>query len=152
MAVEQPEIMITRPQLTAVAALLVFTIAAVGFARWTGIGIATMPRTAPVLSRDVHFEQRLDGTIAVTSARDGSPVARFGKEHHGFVQVVLKAVERERTVRSVPQDAPLRLVELADGRRLVEDPSTGATISLRSFGAANAAAFEQLFTPGRDTP
>lgn len=149
MSEHSDEIHIKRPQLIAAAGLVLFALFAATTARLTGFGVAKSP-TAPVAAmRELRFSEGGGGSLLVFATDGDAPVGALGPDHHGFVRVVLKGLERDRMIHAVPLDAPVRLVELTDGRRLVEDPATGRSINLRAFGAGNTGAFESLFELGR---
>ncbi len=142
------EVPIRKGHIIAAAGLILFAFAATATARLTGIGLAKRAAAPIAATHEYRLEPSEDGSVLVYAASGHEPIGRLGPEHHGFVRVVLKGLERERMIREVPDHAPIRLVELADGRRLVEDPTTGRTISLRAFGAGNAEAFSTLFALG----
>lgn len=142
------EVPIKTGQIVAASALIVFALAAAATARLTGIGVAKREAVAVARAHDYRFVSSADGSLAIYPATGTEQIGRLGPEHHGFVRVVMKGLERERMIRDVPAASPIRLVELTDGRRLVEDPATGFTVALRAFGAGNAVAFEELFALG----
>jgi putative photosynthetic complex assembly protein len=146
------EVLIRKGQIVAAAALILFAFAATATARLTGIGISARPPAPVAMSREYRLEAAPNGSVLIYAKTGLQPIGRLGPEHHGFVRVVLKGLARERMIREIPEDAPIRLVELIDGRRLVEDPATGRTISLRAFGAGNAQAFTTLFALGSKHP
>ncbi|MCB1519044.1 MAG: phosphonate-binding protein [Hyphomicrobiaceae bacterium] len=148
MSDDHDEIRLSKGALVAAGSVVLFALVATATARLTGIGLAGAP-TAPVAAaRALRFEEVPGGSIRVVDDAAGRPVSTLGPDHHGFVRVVMRGFARERMLREVPANAPLRLVVLADGRRLVEDPATGRRIELRAFGAGNAEAFSSLFEIG----
>lgn len=143
------EVPIRRGQIVAAAGLVLFAFAATATARFTGIGVAKRSLAPVAAAHEFRLETAADGSVFVYTKSGVRPIGTLGPEHHGFVRVVLKGLERERMIRQVDEGAPVRLIELTDGRRLVEDPATGRTIALRAFGAGNAEAFASLFAIGR---
>lgn len=133
---------IPLPMLLAIGALLVAAIAAAAGSRLMGT-TTRPPDAAPVLVRSLVFVDRADGAIDVSDARTGVRVATIEGEA-GFVRGTLRALARERRMRSLGGDAPLDLIARADGRLTLADPATGQRIDLESFGPANAGAFSRL--------
>jgi putative photosynthetic complex assembly protein len=64
--------------------------------------------------------------------------------------VVLKGFARDRSVAGLGEDLPFRISTLADGRSMIEDPSTGRIVMLGAFGADNLKAFSQLLVKRSD--
>ena len=138
-----------RAPLVGAFVLIVVTLAVVAFARVYGIASVTEPAPA-VSARDLRFEDRPDGTIAVFDARDGTPVAVVAAGTNGFLRATLRGLARERRQQGGERDIPFRLAERADGRLTLEDTATGRRVNLEAFGSTNAAAFARLL-PDHDS-
>jgi putative photosynthetic complex assembly protein len=76
---------------------------------------------------------------------DANGVVLADMAHGGFVTVVQNAVSTARRRQEVDQALPVRLVEYANHRLVLEDPATGQSYELYAFGSDNKAAFERLF-------
>ena len=150
-----------RGALIGAAALLGTSLLLAGAARITGVGTTSGPTSAPVESRLLRFEDRVDGSVAVYEAADVEPVQVLAPEAasvepvqvlapgtHGFVRSVLRGLARERKRQGVGREPAFRLTRWADGRLSLEDPTTGRSVELGAFGPTNRAAFAQLMTAG----
>jgi putative photosynthetic complex assembly protein len=139
-----------RGVLLAAAALVGFAILSAMGARVSGIGTTELPAAAPVEGRELRFEDRVDGGVAVFE--DGRIVHVVAPGTNGFLRGVLRGLARERKLRGVRAELPFRLTRWADGRLSVEDPATGRSVDLGAFGPANWAAFAQILTTPEATP
>lgn len=99
-----------------------------------------------VITKQLRFEDRSDGSIAVISASDGQLV-RVIEGEAGFVRGILRAMARERRIKEVNQSIPFELIARADGRLTLLDPATGNRIDLESFGKDNVVEFAVLLKP-----
>jgi putative photosynthetic complex assembly protein len=135
-----------RGPILAIAALLLVAVAAAATARLSGAP-ARAPDAPTVAVRSLIFSDRADGGVDVTDASTGVPVAEIQGEA-GFLRGALRALARERRMRSMGGEAPLELLARADGRLTLADPATGRRIDLESFGPANAGVFSRLLDPG----
>lgn len=124
-----------------------FALAAVllaGAARLTGFGADHQEDAAPLVTRELRFEDRADGGIAIVDARDGRGIDSVAPGTNGFLRSAVRGLVRERKRQGVGADTPFRLSARTDGRLTLEDPATGRRIDLESFGATNAAVFARL--------
>jgi len=122
------------------AALILISIAAAGFGRLAGQGVSAPPEATPVLTRNLHFDDRADGAVVVTSSEtDRTTVIEPGT--NGFLRGVMRGLAQERKRRDVDAGPPFRLTRWSDGRLSIEDPATGRSIYLNAFGPTNQAAF-----------
>jgi putative photosynthetic complex assembly protein len=131
-----------RGPILAIAALLLAAIVAAGMARQSDAG-ARVADAPAVVARSLLFSDRPDGGVDVTDAVTGRAVAEIQGEA-GFLRGALRALTRERRMRSIGPQAPFELVARADGRLTLADPATGRRIDLESFGPANAGVFSRL--------
>lgn len=131
-----------RGPILAIAALLLAAILAAGLARQSG-STARAPDAPVVAARSLLFADRADGGVDVTDAATGGVVAEIQGEA-GFLRGALRALTRERRMRSIGAQAPFELMARADGRLTLADPATGRRIDLESFGPANAGVFSRL--------
>lgn len=140
-----------RGALFGAAALVLLALLSVTAARLSGVGVMEMPAAAPVQSRDLRFEDRASGAVAVFDARDDRVVEVLAPGTNSFVRGVLRGLARDRMLREIGSRPPFRLTRWADGRLSIEDPTTGRRIDLGAFGPTNAAAFARLLTARIDT-
>jgi putative photosynthetic complex assembly protein len=129
--------------------LIAFSLVSVGLVQITG----NAPRhqvAKGAVERELRFEDRPDGGIAVIDGRTGQPVAALHGEQ-GFVRGALRALARERRSRDLGSELPFQLVAHADGRLTLVDPATGKRVDLESFGPTNAGEFARLL-PNPDAP
>lgn len=127
----------------AVTALLLLALGAVVASRFSGIGLSTPAPTVRVEVREYRFEDRADGSIAIldTAGRLAETVAAGD---NGFLRGAMRGLARERKRAGHGPEQPFQLVIHADGRFTLEDPTTGRTVDLGSFGPANATVFVRL--------
>lgn len=137
-----------RSVLIGAAVLVTVAMAAAGTARLTGIGTTQVAPAAAVESRDLRFDDRADGSVAVYDVAAGRFVARFEAGSGNFVRGVLRGFARERRLRGAGREQPMRLTRWADGRLSLDDPVTGRHVDLEAFGPTNAAEFARLLYAG----
>ncbi len=118
------------------------TLLTAGWYRTTGEPISE-PLAAVQWQRNLNFEDRPNGDVAVLDAGSRVEIARFQGEQ-GFVRGTLRALARERKRRDMGPEKPFELTGYADGRLMLRDQATGASISLESFGPTNAGVFARL--------
>ena len=112
--------------------------------RATGVSIRE-PDSAAVVVRELRFEDRADGSVAVIDHRTNLQIDAIVGEA-GFARGTLRGFARERRTRGVAASHPLELTGRADGRLTLADPQTGRIVDLESFGAVNAAVFGRLLS------
>ncbi len=115
------------------------------------IGSSAPPAAASLAARDLRFEDRADGAVAILDARDGRQVDVAAAGTNGFLRATMRGLARERVLRGVEgrSGAPFRLTAWSDGRVTLDDPSTGRHVELEAFGHTNEEAFARLLTaPG----
>jgi putative photosynthetic complex assembly protein len=137
-----------RGALAGAAALVAVTIALSAAARWGGFGTTQLPESAAVTARDLRFDDRDDGAVVVHDARTGELVEVIAPGTNGFLRGALRGLARERRMHGIGSEPPFRLAAGADGRLILEDPSTGRRIALEAFGPTNAGAFARLLADG----
>ena len=139
-----------RSALLAVGALLLAALAGVAAVRLAGVDIRA-PDASATLTRELRFEDRPDGSVAVIDARNNTVVETVTGEA-GFFRGTLRGLARERRRMGLGAEAPFQLIGRADGRLTLADPVTGQRVDLESFGPANAAAFSRFLTAGLPPP
>lgn len=138
--------LLPRGLLSAIGVLLVVSVVATAVVRWSGVDIRE-PDARAVASRELRFDDANDGSIVITDAASGQPVARLSGEQ-GFVRGALRALARERRRSGADAGPPFQLLARADGRLTLVDPVTQQRIDLESFGPTNAAVFARLLGGG----
>lgn len=131
----------------AMGLLIVLTLAAVGWQRLAG-GPAPAPavEAAQTWQRQLHFEDRPDGSVAVLEAGSRAEVRRYAGEQ-GFLRGTLRVLTQARQRRGLGPQEPFVLTGYANGRLTLSDPATGERIHLESFGPSNSAVFALLREP-----
>jgi putative photosynthetic complex assembly protein len=138
-----------RAPLRGAIALALITLATVAFVRVSGIGTASSPLPATVAERELRFEDRPTGGVAVYDARDGALIDILAPGGDGFVRGALRSLARERRSHGIGSGPAFRLAAHADGRLTLEDLATGRRIDLAAFGPTNSGAFAR-FLKARD--
>jgi putative photosynthetic complex assembly protein len=134
------------PFLVAAGGLIVLTLMLILGARLTGYGEAMLPDTDAVATRDLRFEDRATGAIAIYAEPQGTLIAEVPPGAGGFLRGTLRALVRERRQHGIGDAAPFRLMRAADGRLTLQDTATGRRIYLGAFGPANEGVFASLLT------
>lgn len=135
-----------RMPLYSAIALVLTIITVVGLARIAGAGVTSVPAGAPVMTRDLLFEDRTDGSILVRDANLGRDVTVLEPGSNGFVRGTLRALVRDRRREEIGGHSAFRLAAWPDGRLTLEDPATGRSIGLEAFGVTNMEAFARFLT------
>jgi putative photosynthetic complex assembly protein len=135
----------TRWPILAVGAVLLAIIGFVVSIRYSGESIRA-PDAPTVVMRELVFQDRQDGSVAVIDAKTGRSIDAITGEA-GFARGTLRGFARDRRARGIGPEAPLQLMGRADGRLTLFDPATGRIVDLESFGPANAAVFARMLKP-----
>jgi putative photosynthetic complex assembly protein len=122
--------------------VIAFSLISVGIVRLTGNGPDQRP-AASTQERELRFEDRPDGSIAVIDGRTGEAVANVQGEQ-GFVRGALRALARERKVRGLGAEQAFQLMVRTDGGLTLYDPATSQRVDLEAFGPSNAENFARL--------
>lgn len=130
--------------LKAIVVMVLLSLGLATFARLTGMTPAGTPAASPVVAERML---RIDGTLdagATIWLEDGTRLAELDTEQAGFVNGVHRALARERMLRKIGDNPPVRVRRLADGRLTLFDPATGWRVELIGFGSTNRDAFAAL--------
>ena len=133
-----------RGPLLAAGAMVVAVVIAVAAVRLSGAEIR-VPDAPAVVTLQLRFEDRPDGSIAVIRATDNALVDTITGQS-GFVRGTLRGMARERRRQDFDSGPPFELIGRADGRLTLHDPATGRIVDLESFGPVNAGEFARLLT------
>lgn len=136
------------PFLIAAGGLIALTLGLIGLARLTGYGEARVADHQAVAMRDLRFEDRASGAVAVYAEPGARLVTEIEPGAGGFLRGTLRALVRERRQRGIAGEVPFRLARAADGTLILGDPATGRRIVLGAFGPANAGVFAGLLDKG----
>jgi putative photosynthetic complex assembly protein len=137
-----------RGPLIGASALIGFALLSAVLVRATGIGASRTPDAAPVAVRELRFEDRTDGSIAVYDPVNNRLLETVSPGTNGFLRGTLRGLARERKRQRISPDQPFRLTARIDGRLTLEDEATGRRVDLESFGPTNLGAFAQLLNGG----
>lgn len=139
---------VPRGLLLGAGALVVLTLVSTAGSRLAGTGPLPSPATAaaPAAVRELRFEDRPDGAVAVYEAESGRVVDVVAPGTNGFVRGVMRGFARERRSHEVGAAPPFRLTLWEAGNLSLEDPTTGRRVELDAFGPTNRQAFERFLT------
>ena len=133
----------------AIAVVLLGTLAYVFLKPERGVDLPTTiagSKVAVIATRDVRFEDQLDGGIEVRDAATNAVIERVAPETNGFMRGAVRSLVRERKRSSIGADKPFSIVALADARLVLRDNVTDHEIDLASFGSTNAEVFAKLLS------
>jgi len=94
----------------------------------------------PSVVKVLKFEDLQDGGVAVIDT-SLNQVIHVVTGEAGFVRGILRTIARERRIRGLGKDEPVRLMSFKDGRLVLHDPLTNTQIELESFGSMNVESF-----------
>lgn len=135
---------VPRAFLIAAGALVVFTIVLVAGVRLFGGDAGAISVDGAVAARDLRFVDEPGGAVAIYAEPDGRRIATLDPGSNGFLRGTLRALVRERKLNQVGDAVPFRLIGLADGAVVLEDPATGLRVHLSAFGPDNSGVFAGL--------
>lgn len=136
------EDMIPKGLLVAMCLFALSGVAIASYASLTGGPRAGVPvASAPLRERSLILEGNSAQAVTVRAA-DGTLL--IDMPHGGFVTVVQNGIATARHRHGLDMSQPVRLVEYANHRLVLEDPATGESYELYAFGSDNKAAFERL--------
>ena len=137
--------MVPRILLRAMLAMVLCAIGLVVFARVTDRPLVAAPPVGiPVVAeRVIVLSGDMAGRALVTDM-DGRVIADLPGDKGGFVAGIWRVVQRERMLRKLPDNLPVRLVLYEDSRLVVYDDFTGWRAQLIGFGIDNYRTFYAL--------
>jgi putative photosynthetic complex assembly protein len=130
--------------LRAMLILALSTLALVSYAVVTDRPLVGQPLPAPVVKERLIVLEGSETGVSAVRSLEGALLTDPDGPLSGFVDVVWRALARERMQHGVAAGLPLVLAEHANGRLSLTDPETGWSVELASFGADNRAAFATL--------
>jgi putative photosynthetic complex assembly protein len=132
------------------AALVCVSLFGVAAARLSDVGVTRMPEAAAVATRQLRFEDRDDGAVAVYDVGDQDRLVELlPPGTNGFLRGVMRGLARERRRQGAGSLPPFELTRWADGRLSIKDPVTGQHVNLEVFGPTNTSVFVQLLNAGQ---
>ncbi|MFN3643703.1 MAG: photosynthetic complex assembly protein PuhC [Gemmobacter sp.] len=134
--------LVPRPMLIACGALVAVALAFTTYAVVTDRPTIAQPTPAAAVKDRMLVLEGGSAQAVTVRAPDGSLIVAL--DHGGFITVVQGGLHRARLVKGVDQTLPVRLVEYANGRLALEDPSTGWSVELGAFGNQNKASWAAL--------
>jgi putative photosynthetic complex assembly protein len=140
-----------RGPLFGAGALVLLTLVLAATSHFTGVGTSKVAEATPVETRDLRFEDRADGSVAVLQAKDGGVVEILAPGTNGFVRGVLRGLARERKMEGIGAAPPFRLIRWNDDRLSLKDMATGREIELVSFGINQIEVFAKMLEAARET-
>lgn len=116
-----------------------------------GVGLVALLPTDPeppdrvLARRELRPVTRMDGAIDLLDAAN-AVAATVPAEGDSFVRGVLSSINYQRRRHGVPEDAPLMLTALDNGRVVLDDARTATSIDLEAFGPDNLAQFAHMLS------
>ena len=137
--------LVPRFLVRAMFALMLGTVALVSFAK-----IADLPKVGVVADSPIVAERAIwlvgdrTGTSALAD-ENGTIIARAtAEEKGGFIGVIGIAIHRQRFVRGVTTNGPIRVARRENGHIVIIDDSTAEVVELLGYGPDNVATFARL--------
>ena len=106
--------------------------------------IAAMIAAGESRTRQLAFEDQIDGSIAVLDGDSRVKVTEVEPGEDSFVRGVLRGFARERKAHGVDRTPAFELTHTEAGILILYDPETGRDVVLNAFGPDNARAFARL--------
>jgi putative photosynthetic complex assembly protein len=135
--------MIPKGLLRGMIALVFTAVALVSYASITKRPLEGVPEASTMVRERFLILEGKSAQAVTVKTPDGQLLVDL--PHGGFVTVIQSGVATERRRQGVTDNPPVRLVQYANNRLVLEDPSTGWSAELYAFGSDNKAAFERLF-------
>lgn len=132
-----------RSPLAGASLLVMLAIAGTAVVRLTG-STDKAPVAAIAVMHELRFEDGADGSILIYEAKHNKLIDRAAPGENNFLRGTLRGLARERKRIGVDSKPPFKLISRADGRLMLEDPSTGRYVDLGSFGNTNRETFVRL--------
>jgi putative photosynthetic complex assembly protein len=135
--------MIPAGLLRGMLVLVLTTVALVSYAAYTDRPKVGVPEASTMLRERFLILEGHSAQAVTVKTPDGKVLVDL--PHGGFVTVIQSGMATERRRHGIVENTPVRLVEYANKRLVLEDPATGWSAELYAFGSDNKAAFERLF-------
>lgn len=102
----------------------------------------------PVAERSLRFFDEDDGTVRVEDGATAEVLARFGQGEGGFIRASVRSLVHQRRIRGEGSEVPFQLTQWDTGGMTLNDPVSGRSVEVSSFGPDNRAVFANLL-PGK---
>jgi putative photosynthetic complex assembly protein len=135
--------MIPRGLLIGMAALVAVALTLTTFASLTDRPLEGVPAASTMVRERFLILEGKSAQAVTVKTPDGQVLVDL--PHGGFVTVIQSGMQTQRRKHGIVDNTPVRLVEYANDRLVLEDPATGWSAELYAFGSENKAAFERLF-------
>lgn len=137
--------MIPRVLVRAMFLMVLAALALAAYARLTDRPLVAAPPEGieVVTERIIVLSGDMAGRALVTDI-DGRVIADLPGDKGGFVAGIWRVLQRERMLRRMPDDLPVRLRLYADNRLVVYDDFSGWSAQLIGFGYDNYRTFYNL--------
>jgi putative photosynthetic complex assembly protein len=135
--------MIPKGLLIGMVCLVATALALVSFASFTDRPLEGVPAASTMVRERFLILEGKSAQAVTVKTPDGQVLVDL--PHGGFVTVIQSGMATQRHKHGITENTPVRLVEYANHRLVLEDPATGWSAELYAFGSENKAAFERLF-------
>lgn len=132
-----------RSPIAGASLLVMLAIAGTAVVRLTD-SVDKAPVAAIAVMHELRFEDGADGSILIYEAKHNKLIDRAAPGENNFLRGTLRGLARERKRIGIDSKPPFKLISRADGRLMLEDPSTGRYVDLGSFGNTNRETFVRL--------
>jgi putative photosynthetic complex assembly protein len=102
----------------------------------------------PVAERSLRFFDEDDGTVRVEDGATAEVLARFGQGEGGFIRASVRSLVHQRRIRGQGSEVPFQLTQWDTGGMTLNDPVSGRSVEVSSFGPDNRAVFANLLPGG----
>lgn len=133
-----------RVPLFGAAAMVVLSLLTVGMVQLNVFSNNSADARAPDAIHQVSFKALETGQLAIIDSAADEVIGIVEPGRDGLVRNALRGLERNRTLRNLPMEAPYQLVFWDDGRVTLSDEHTSRHIPLSSFGATQSKALDVL--------
>ena len=134
--------LIPRRLVIALFSLALASVLLAAFAVLTDRPLVGQPKLAPIVSERLLLIEGSQNAIRATDAATGEVVLDL--QNGGFISVVNDGLERARLVARVTENPPVKLTLYETGRLSLNDPATGWSTEISSFGPGNIAVWLNL--------
>lgn len=125
-------------------ALMLGSLALVAYAQWADVPQVGVLEEAPIaVSREIVLTGDRTGKYQVMD-ETGQVIASTADPKSGFIGVIGRVIDRERSVFGVDEVGPITVARRENGNIAIIDPNTNLSIDLIGYGKDNVAAFANL--------
>jgi putative photosynthetic complex assembly protein len=100
-----------------------------------------------VAERTLRFFDEADGTVRVEDGATAEVLGRFGPGEGGFIRASVRSLVHRRKIRGQGPAVPFELTEWENGAMTLNDPVTGTSVEVSSFGPDNRRIFADMLPP-----